>query len=71
MNCAEAIRRLGGPTAAAHRLGLKRPTVSMWLHVGTIPPRHALAVARALNVPVEEILPPPPTQAPEHEEIAA
>lgn len=58
MKVRDVIERLGGATATARALGLKRTAVQMWDRDGRVPPKHALAVARALNVPVEAILDP-------------
>lgn len=70
MKVREVIDRGGGVAATARKLGLKRTAVQMWDRDGHVPPKHALAVARALNVPVEQILPPPPPSAADMERAA-
>lgn len=57
MDAAEIIKRLGGATQAAARLGLKRTTVQMWLGRDEIPPRHVPEVARVLGVDPAEVWP--------------
>ena len=57
MDVTEIVRRLGGATAAATRLGEKRSAVSMWLMTGHVPLRHVPKVARALDVPASDIWP--------------
>ncbi len=51
------INRLGGPTRAAERLGLKRTTVTMWRKRGVIPVAHVPAVSAATGVPRHELRP--------------
>lgn len=58
MRARDVIERGGGVAATAKMLRLKRTAVQMWNRDGPVPPKHALAVARALNVPVEAILDP-------------
>lgn len=57
MEAAEIVARLGGVVKAAERLGQKRTTVSMWLHKRRLPVRHVRAVARALDVSIEDVWP--------------
>lgn len=57
MTVDEITARLGGPTEAAVRLGIKRTALWHWRRRGSVPPRHVPTVARILNVPAEQIWP--------------
>lgn len=62
MGMDEIIKRAGGPAKLGRIVRRHHATVLGWK---CVPSKHALTVARALNVPVEQILPPP---APAHQE---
>jgi len=54
----KAIRLLGGPVAAAKKLGVGRyQTVQGWVRSGNIPARHSPDVELLTGVPCEEICP--------------
>ena len=55
MTVADIIKRLGGSTEAAQRLGLKRTAIQQWVARDAIPARHAWGVADALGVPVDTL----------------
>ena len=57
MMVTDVIERLGGASAAAVRLGLKRTAILQWRTRGCVPPRHVPAVAKALGVPAEMVWP--------------
>ena len=60
MKVKDVIAKGGGVTRLASTLGLKRTAVQMWNRDGYVPAKHAMAVSRALDVRVEDILPPAP-----------
>ena len=55
MTVAKIIKRLGGATEAARRLGLQRTALQQWQARERIPARHIWAVADALGVPAETL----------------
>jgi len=57
MMVTDVIERLGGASAAAVQLGLKRTCILQWRARGRVPTRHVPTVAKALGVPAETIWP--------------
>jgi len=57
MTVAHIIADLGGASAAALRLGVKRTTLLQWRARGQVPAKHVWRVAQALGVPPESIRP--------------
>lgn len=57
MSARNLIQQLGGPQAAALKLGVKRTAVQMWCKRGLIPLAHVDAVSRALDLPFDAIRP--------------
>lgn len=55
MTVADIIKRLGGSSEAARRLGLKRTALQQWVARGGIPARHVWLVADALGVPADTL----------------
>jgi len=69
MDIAEIIKQCGGVARLARLVNRHHSTVLGWK---CVPARHVRVVARALNVPAEDILPPcAEAPAPHREEIAA
>ena len=49
MTIAELIRKLGGASEVAERLGITRQAVSLWPRAGHIPWKHHLAIQKMAN----------------------
>ncbi len=54
---ARAVKAVGGPTKAARICGVSNSAIHKWINQGGISTlRHALALARASRVPIEEFV---------------
>jgi len=51
-----AIDRAGKQEELAKMIGVSRPTIAYWKRQGTIPTKYLVQVAKAVSVPIEQLM---------------